>query len=121
MENNTPTLSPTQLIDLVNSKSHDFEFKDVLATIDTHFDFIPTAFKNGNTFNEANQNNGASKVFAFAKIFSLNQEQTLALFAQYYWVDVLENPTATDHANIRNFMAYGWEGIEYLGKALLEK
>jgi HopJ type III effector protein len=33
-------------------------------------------------------------------------------------VDVLENPEATNHQNIRNFMKTGWAGISFEGTAL---
>lgn len=96
-------------------------FPEVIAYIDAHYDFTSTRFTNSNTVNEAGQNNGSCKVFSFAKIQGLNREQTLALFGDYYRVDVLGNPAGTDHQNIRNFMKFGWEGIQFGGQALEEK
>lgn len=95
-------------------------FQDFIAYIDENYHFIPTAFKNGNHYNQAGENNGSCKVFAFAKLEQLNQEETLSLFGQYY-LDVLNTPEGTDHKNIRNFMVFGWEGIQFDGFALKKK
>jgi hypothetical protein len=96
-------------------------FSDVIEYIDEHYEFAPTAFKNGNTYNEENQNNGSCKIFSFAKLNQLSKEETLVLFGDFYRTDVLENPEGEDHQNIRNFMEFGWDGIEFLGEALKEK
>lgn len=96
-------------------------FQEVIEYIDAHYDFTPTAFTNGETTNEAGQNNGSCKVFSFAKKHNLSIEKTLFLFGDFYRKDVLENPSGTDHQNIRNFMKTGWEGISFEGEALTEK
>ena len=96
-------------------------FKDIIAYIDENYDFAPTKFTNGNTINEANQNNGSCKVFSFAQLKNLSKEQTLWLFGEFYREDVLNNPDGTDHQNIRNFMKFGWEGISFDGEALKKK
>ncbi len=96
-------------------------FKDVIAYIDENYDFTPTKFTNGNTINEANQNNGSCKVFSFAQLKNLSKEQTLWLFGEFYREDVLKNPDGTDHQNIRNFMKFGWDGISFDGEALKKK
>jgi hypothetical protein len=49
----------------------------------------------------------------------LTKEDTLSLFAEHYQ-SVLQTPTETNHQNIRQFMANGWEGIEFEGEALKE-
>lgn len=85
-------------------------FQDFIAYIDENYHFIPTAFKNGNHYNQAGENNGSCKVFSFAKLEQLNQVETLTLFGQYYQ-NVLNTPEGTDHQNIRNFMVFGWDGI----------
>ena len=97
------------------------DFKEVIAFIDENYSFTPTRFTNGNTVNEANENNGSCKVFSFAKLKGLNEEETLALFGDFYRTDVLENPEGSDHQNIRNFMQYGWDGIAFEGQALAKK
>lgn len=94
------------------------DFKEVIALIDSLYSFTPTAFRNGNYHNEAGQNNGSCKLFSFANMHGLSQAQTLACFGDYYRKDVLENPNGMDHQNIRNFMQFGWSGIEFQGNAL---
>lgn len=93
-------------------------FSEVIEFIDAAYDFTPTRFTNGLTTNEGNQNNGSCKIFSVAKLLGLNKEQTLSLFGDYYRVDVLQHPDGSDHANIRNFMITGWEGIQFDGEAL---
>jgi len=65
------------------------DFKDVITYIDGNYDFIPTKFTNGNTRNDAGQNNGSCKVFSFAKLNNLSEEVTLFLFGAFYREDVL--------------------------------
>lgn len=96
-------------------------FKEVIAYIDGNYIFTPTRFRNGTAVNEAGENNGSCKVFSFAKLNGLNEEETLALFGDFYRTDVLKNPEGNDHQNIRNFMQYGWDGIAFEGQALAEK
>jgi len=93
-------------------------FPEVMAVIDECYIFTPTAFNNGSQYNEANTNNGSCKIFAFAQMHNLDQQQTLNAFGDYYRVDVLGHPDASDHANIRNFMVSGWAGIRFEGAAL---
>lgn len=96
-------------------------FTDTMEIIEEVYDFTPTAFKNGDTFNESNQNNGSCKLFAFAQLQQLTKDETLACFGTYYRNDVLGNPDGDDHQNIRNFMTHGWEGISFEGEALMKK
>jgi len=96
------------------------QFAQVLAHIDAHYTFTPTAFSNGSAHNEAGQNSGSCKVFSFAQGQGLNEHQTLELFAEHYSA-VLATPQAQDHANIRNFMQHGWAGIHFAGQALQAK
>lgn len=108
-----------QLLDQLNQ--HPVAFKDVINLIDQTYDFTPTAFKNGDTYNEAGQNNGSCKIFAFAQRHQLSQQATLHAFGDFYTQDVLKHPEKDDHQNIRNFIKKGWEGIEFKGNALTEK
>ena len=109
------------LLKKVNDDMTSVEFSEVIETVDTSYTFTPTAFKNGDTQNDADQNNGSCKVFAFGKINDLNPEQTLNLFGDYYRKDVLDHPENDDHQNIRNFIKYRWEGISFEGEALAKK
>lgn len=109
------------LLEQLKNDPQSIQFSEVIEYIDHNFDFTPTQFTNGNTVNEAGQNNGSCKVFSFAKHNNLDTSQTLALFGDYYRNDVLENPEGTDHQNIRNFIQFGWEGIQFEAEALKAK
>lgn len=96
-------------------------FQETLAVIADHYDYQPTTFSNGvhqPVISQAGQNEGSCKIFAFANLHDLTVEQTLNLFGDYYRVDVLGNPEASDHQNIRRFMQDGWLGIAFQGQAL---
>jgi len=96
-------------------------FQDSIALIAEHYQYTPMRFVNGTVINEAGTNEGSCKLFYFAKLHGLTAEQTLALFGDYYWKDVLENAEGTNHANIRSFMQHGWGGVSYAGEALSKK
>ncbi|MBE9583761.1 HopJ type III effector protein [Mucilaginibacter sp. JRF] len=110
-----------QLITLINDlKNNEISFKEVIEFIETYYQHQPTAFKNGDAYNEATQNQGSAKVFAFAQLNELSEADTLYLFAEHYQA-VLNTPDGTDHQNIRQFMANGWAGISFEGQALTAK
>ena len=88
-------------------------FDDTMAAVAESYEFTPAAFTNGNVRNEAGQNSGSCKLFAFAMLNKLSKEQTLACFGAYYRDDVLKHPDGTDHQNIRNFIQYGWDGVKF--------
>ena len=97
-------------------------FDETIAVINKNYHYKATEFSNGldehKILNKAGTNEGSCKIFAFAKIHQLDQQQTLNLFGDYYRLDVLNDPQGTGHQNIRNFMKYGWEGICFKGEAL---
>ena len=93
-------------------------FAESIATIESNYEFTPTAFQNGNQHNGAGENSGSCKVFAFAKIQQLSQAETLTCFGAYYFEEVLGDLEGTNHQNIRNFMQSGWNGIQFEGDAL---
>ena len=105
---------------LAGLKAGSVTFAQVIEFIETYYQHQPTAFKNGDTYNEATQNQGSAKVFSFAKSNNLNAEDTLYLFAEHYR-SVLATPDATDHQNIRQYMVHGWQGIAFEGEALVLK
>lgn len=108
-----------QIDTLLNSlKENSTTFSQVIEFIESHYKHQPTAFKNGEVYNEATQNQGSAKVFAFAQLNNLNAADTLYLFAEHYQA-VLARPDAADHQNIRQFMAHGWAGIVFEGDALV--
>lgn len=110
-----------QFLALLASNPNEVMFEQTMQVIDEHFDFTPVSFVNGDTKNQAGQNNGSCKIFAFAQIKELDEQSTLACFGQYYREDVLKNPEGTDHANIRNFIKYGWQCMKFDGVALTAK
>ena len=97
------------------------DFTETIALIDENFEFTPAEFKNGDLTNLENQNNGSCKIFGFAKLQNYSKEETLKCFGKFYTEDVLQYPEATDHQNIRNFMLYGWEGVEFKSAPLKQK
>jgi hypothetical protein len=110
-----------QLATLIKkSKDTSLTFKEVIEFIETYYQHQPTAFKNGEAYNEATQNQGSAKVFAFARLNNLDEGDTLYLFAEHYQ-SVLNTPAGTDHQNIRQFMQHGWAGIAFEGEALQAK
>ncbi|MBN3574820.1 HopJ type III effector protein [Vibrio neptunius] len=108
-------------LEQLNHNPTEVEFEQTMAAIDANYEFIPTAFINGETNNAANQNNGSCKIFAFAQLNLLSEQDTLACFGRFYREDVLQNPDGEDHANIRNFIKFGWQGIEFESEALVAK
>lgn len=96
-------------------------FPETIAAIEANYNFTPTAFKNGDVFNNAGENSGSCKLFAFAKLQGFTKEETLACFGTYYFDDVLNDPNGTGHQNIRNFMKTGFEGLVFESEALSEK
>jgi hypothetical protein len=99
-------------------KNHEpVAFNETIAVIDAHYDYQPSEFSNGlgadQLISPAGVNQGSCKIFAFGLLHDLTQQQTLNLFGDFYHLDVLQNPTGTDHQNIRNFIKYGWEGIAF--------
>ncbi len=93
-------------------------FPETIAVIEENYDFTPTAFENGNTHNAAGTNSGSCKLFAFAQLQNLSQDETLACFGAFYRDEVLGDPEGTNHQNIRNFMQTAWDGIAFYGDAL---
>ena len=105
---------------LAQLQAGEIKFADVIAYIDARYNHTATAFQNGQQANAATENQGSAKVFSFAQLNSLDQAQTLSLFAEHY-AAVLATPEATDHQNIRQFMQNGWDGIQFASQALTAK
>lgn len=88
-------------------------FQDVIGVISNYYQYLPSAFKNGDIENQAGTNEGSCKIFAYAQLNQLSEQATLNCFGQYYRDEVLKNPSGDDHSNIRNFMKTGWAGIKF--------
>lgn len=114
----TTLLTESDLLTQIKEKASTVAFEQVMQVISDNYQYQPTQFKNGDLINEAGTNEGSCKIFYFAQLHQLNQQQTLACFGRYYREDVLENPMGDDHGNIRNFMKTGWQGIEFTQAAL---
>lgn len=110
-----------EFIAKLNKSPNIIDFKETITIIEANYNFVPTEFQNGELKNEAGQNSGSCKLFSFAQKHGFSQEQTLQCFGDYYRIDVLQHPAATDHQNIRNFIKYGWQGISFNGVALSPK
>ena len=111
-----------QLVTQITTDTEITEFQHVITVIDEHYFYTPTQFTNGVgndcIINKAGENEGSCKIFSFAHDQNLDKSQTLHCFGQYYRNDVLNHPGNKDHANIRNFIKYGWKGITFNGSAL---
>lgn len=113
-----------ELIQQIKSKPDTVEFQDVIDCINEFYDYTPTHFTNGRghdvVMNQAGTNEGSCKIFAFATTEGLNEAETLSCFGKYYRDEVLQQPEASDHANIRTFMRHGWSGIHFEQSALIK-
>lgn len=96
-------------------------FSQSISLIDALYQFTPTAFQNGELDNAAGENNGSCKILSFALLHQLSEPQTLQLFGDYYRLEVLPDLKGNNHANIRNFMRSGWDGVCFSGQALRAK
>ncbi len=109
------------LLSKIRTSPNDVEFNEVIETIEKHYHYQPSEFVNGATVNEAGSNEGSCKIFAFAQMHQLTADQTLNCFGHYYREHVLEHPENTDHANIRQFIKHGWDGIKFNNDPLKAK
>lgn len=115
---NTKVITEAEFLDLIKQQENSITFEQVMQVITDNYQYQPAQFTNGELVNEAGTNEGSCKIFYFAQLNQLNQQQTLACFGRYYREDVLENPMGDDHGNIRNFMKSAWQGIEFKSVAL---
>lgn len=118
-------MTVNELIRKLDTEPDRIDFTEVINTIEQAYHYTPTRFHNGTgskaVTNESGSNEGSCKIFAFGQLNNLNEKQTLACFGKYYREDVLGHPDNDDHANIRNFILQGWEGIRFESKALHPK
>ena len=116
-------MSIEELIELIKTQPGEVEFDQVIDVIDNNYEYTPTHFTNGQGHdvvnNQSGSNEGSCKIFAFATLHRLNEEETLACFGKYYREDVLNHPEGNDHANIRTFIRHGWSGIQFEGTVLI--
>lgn len=105
----------------VQSQPETISFEETISIIETHYQYHPASFTNGEQVNAEGENAGSCKIFYFAQLHGLSEKQTLHLFGDYYRKDVLENPNNEDHSNIRNFLANGWAGVRFQQPSLIKK
>ncbi len=110
--------SLAELLAQIKLQEKNVAFEQVMPVIKENYHYQPTLFTNGELINEAGTNEGSCKIFYFAQLNELSQQQTLACFGRYYREDVLANPAGSDHGNIRNFIKTGWQGVEFKNAAL---
>ena len=114
-------MSIHSFLEKVKQTPREITFQETIVLIEENYNFTPTAFQNGLQYNDVGENSGSCKLFAFAKLQHLSQEETLSCFGAFYYYEVLKNPEGTNHQNIRNFMKTGWNGIQFEGEALTLK
>lgn len=110
-----------EVLKKIEIESEELLFQDVISYIESKYKFTPTSFQNGDFSNNVGQNSGSCKIFYFGKTLGLSKTQVLNCFGDYYREEVLKNPDADNHANIRNFIKFGWDGINFDGEALISK
>ncbi len=119
------TISLEKLLTLLKSNPDNINFQDVMSVIDQHYHYTTSAFRNGLEqdliYNQAGENEGSCKIFAFGQLHQLTEDQALACFGTYYRQDVLQHPHGVNHQNIRSFMRHGWKGIQFKAPALTAK
>ncbi|MBC7002347.1 HopJ type III effector protein [Photobacterium sp. BZF1] len=113
------------LLAKLKSQPDSVSFPEVMTAIERNYTYQPVPFTNGlgndTLINDAGTNEGSCRIFAFAKLNKLSEAETLACFGDYYRIDVLQNPDGNDHQNIRHFMKYGWQGIQFDEAPLIER
>jgi HopJ type III effector protein len=105
-------------ISQLNVNTEHVSFEQVMQIISENYHYSPATFRNGDLLNEAGTNEGSCKIFYFAMLNKLTEQQTLACFGRFYREDVINNPAGNDHGNIRNFMLHGWSKVEFNSVAL---
>ncbi|UCJ18982.1 HopJ type III effector protein [Pseudomonas sp. MM211] len=97
-----------------------FAFAETLAFIAEHYDYQPSAFRNGDVSNAAGQNEGSCKTLGLAQLEGLTDQEALQCFGEHYR-SVLATPEGSDHANIRALMNSGLVGVSFEQQSLTRK
>ena len=112
------SITLSHLLSQLSLNSAEVSFEQVMQVVNDSYSYTPATFSNGDLLNDAGTNEGSCKIFYFAKLNNLTEQQTLACFGGYYHEDVLQNPQGSDHGNIRNFIKTAWQGVEFQSVAL---
>ncbi|QMV62074.1 HopJ type III effector protein [Pseudomonas berkeleyensis] len=111
----------TALTDLRSRlQQDDFAFSETLAFVAEHYDYQPSAFRNGDVENAAGQNEGSCKTLGLALLEGFNQDEALRAFGEHYR-SVVATPDGSDHGNIRALMTHGLEGVTFEQQPLKAK
>lgn len=94
-----------------------FAFAETLAFIAEHYDYQPSAFRNGEVSNAAGQNEGSCKTLGMAVLEGLSDREALLAFGEHYR-SVVATPDGSDHGNIRALIAYGLAGVKFAQQPL---
>lgn len=95
-------------------------FAETLAFIAAHYDYRPSAFRNGTQQNAAGQNEGSCKILGLALLEGFTNEEALLAFGEHYRA-VQASPAGTDHGNIRALMETGLAGVHFEQPPLTRK
>eukprot|EP00584_Thalassiosira_punctigera_P008337 CAMPEP_0172529752 /NCGR_PEP_ID=MMETSP1067-20121228/3743_1 /TAXON_ID=265564 ORGANISM="Thalassiosira punctigera, Strain Tpunct2005C2" /NCGR_SAMPLE_ID=MMETSP1067 /ASSEMBLY_ACC=CAM_ASM_000444 /LENGTH=210 /DNA_ID=CAMNT_0013313871 /DNA_START=35 /DNA_END=667 /DNA_ORIENTATION=+ len=98
----------------------DLMFDEFITLCDEQYEYGLIEFKNGDITNGPGENDGSAKVLSYAALADFDKDMTLKLWGQYYR-DVVATPEKDDHQNIRNFMKYGWDGVDFSNGIALTK
>ncbi|MFK0572470.1 HopJ type III effector protein [Endozoicomonas sp.] len=113
----------SELLEQIRFQPGLVEFEAVMSVIADYYHYTPTRFVNGRgalcQINEASNNEGSCKIFAFARIHDLSPKETLACFGRFYREEVLLEPDGSSHGNIRAFMVSGWDCLSFDEPALV--
>lgn len=96
----------------VEMSADDLTMEEVLEMINTHYETQLLEYTVGDVVNKQGENEATGHILSYAALSNMDKETTLKLWGQHYRA-VLANPDGTDHANIRNFMKFGWEGVPF--------
>jgi hypothetical protein len=94
------------------------KFAEIQDTINNEYDYSPNGFTIGDVYNDANSNQWSGKVLSYAVLNELTTEQTLELFGEHYR-DVLDNPNADTHKNIRALIKFSLNSVSFDNNKLL--
>lgn len=101
-----------ELLEKARSAPDSLMFAETIDAIDKAFEFFGTRFVNGAVESKDTENQGSSKVLSLAKLFDLPTDVVLSLFGEHYRA-VKQDPSGSDHANIRALMQTGVEAVTF--------
>ncbi|PIA67723.1 HopJ type III effector protein [Pseudomonas sediminis] len=98
----------------------DYVFSETLAFVAAHYDYQPSAFRNGDVENATGQNEGSCKTLGLALLEGFSNDEALRAFGEHYR-SVLATPQGSDHGNIRALMVHGLDGVKFEQQPLKSK